>query len=358
MKEQFKLLEWFQKNQRPLPFRKDKDPYKIWISEVMLQQTRVAAMLPSYEKFILRFPNVSSLASATEEEVIQSWKGLGYYSRAIHLRKGAIYLMEMHHGIFPKDLDSVLKIPGVGPYTARAVLSIAYNKNYAVLDGNVKRVLSRYFLFKENIAIPSAHKKLQELADSFLNPNNSGDHNQAMMELGATVCLPAPLCMLCPIQSHCMAFQIGKQAEYPIVAKEKQKLPIQLKFLFLNLNQKILLVKYKKRRFFKTIFTLPFLINGENLSNSYNDLTEFGGYCKSISETGVWKKVGKHTITHHEIELLQMNFSVSGKNEKDLEKILSSSSSSREIEYKWIDKKDIKIEFPSSIAGKLLLDDK
>ena len=354
MINQDKLLNWFLKNQRKLPFRENKDPYKIWISEVMLQQTRVAAMLPSYEKFILRFPNITSLAESTEEEVIQYWKGLGYYSRAINLRKGAVYLKENFNSKFPDSLEDALSVPGVGPYTARAVLSIAYNKEFAVLDGNVKRVLARYFLFKENISIPSSHKALQELADTFLNSKNPGDHNQAMMELGAMVCLQAPLCMLCPIQKGCLAFEKGKQTELPIMGKEKTKLPIKLKFFFLEKDERILVVKYKHRRFFKTIFTLPFLIEGKQLPTSYEDNSEFGKYLREKDTDADWLKTGKHSITHHDIELQQARFLLDKKNLQTLEKILSSKIPSLEIELKWIKKDDLKSEFASSIAGKLI----
>ncbi len=354
MTNQDKLLQWFYKNQRKLPFRENKDPYKIWISEVMLQQTRVAAMLPSYEKFILRFPDITSLAESTEEEVIQYWKGLGYYSRAINLRKGAVYLKENFQTKFPESLDDALSIPGVGHYTARAVLSIAYNKEFAVLDGNVKRVLARYFLFKENISLPSSHKALQELADSFLNSKNAGDHNQAMMELGATICLPAPLCMLCPIQKGCLAFEKGKQSELPIMGKEKTKLPIKLKFFFLEKEERILVVKYKHRRFFKTIFTLPYLIDGSKLPTSYEDHSEFGKFLDSIQESLDWTKTGKHNITHHDIELFQASNKLNQKALQTLEKILSSNLNSEKVEWKWIKKEDLKLEFASSIAGKLI----
>ena len=356
MTNQDKLLNWFYKNQRKLPFRENKDPYKIWISEVMLQQTRVAAMLPSYEKFILRFPDITSLAESTEEEVIQYWKGLGYYSRAINLRKGAVYLQENFQAKFPNTLEDALSVPGVGPYTARAVLSIAYNKEYAVLDGNVKRVLARYFLFKENISLPSSHKALQELADTFLNVKNPGDHNQAMMELGAMVCLQAPLCMLCPIQKGCLAFEKGKQSELPIMGKEKTKLPIKLKFFFFEKDEQILVVKYKQRRFFKTIFTLPFLIEGSKLPVSYTDNSEFGKFLQGMEDSLEWTKTGKHSITHHDIELQQARFSLDKKNLQTLEKILSSKLPSVELEWKWIKKEDLKSEFPSSIAGKLRMD--
>jgi len=356
MTNQAKLLNWFLKNQRKLPFRENKDPYKIWISEVMLQQTRVTAMLPSYEKFILRFPDITSLAESTEEEVIQYWKGLGYYSRAINLRKGAVYLKENFQAKFPDTLEDALSIPGVGPYTARAVLSIAYNKEYAVLDGNVKRVLARYFLFQENISIPSSHKALQELADTFLNSKQAGDHNQAMMELGAMVCLQAPLCMLCPIQKGCLAFEQGRQTELPIMGKEKTKLPIKLKFLFLEKDERILVIKYKHRRFFKTIFTLPFLIEGKKLPSSYEDNSEFGKFLQDIEEKLDWKKTGKHSITHHDIELQQASFALDKKNLQALEKILSSKISAVEIESKWIKPEDLKMEFASSIAGKLKMD--
>jgi A/G-specific adenine glycosylase len=353
MTNQEQLLQWFYKNQRKLPFRENKDPYKIWISEVMLQQTRVSAMLPSYEKFISRFPDILSLAESKEEEVIQYWKGLGYYSRAINLRKGAVYLKGHFNGKFPAGLEEALSIPGVGPYTARAVLSIAYNKQVAVLDGNVKRVLARYFLFQDNISIPSSHKALQELADCFLNKENPGNHNQAMMELGAMICIQNPTCMICPIQTKCLAFESGMQNELPIIRKEKQKQQIKLKFYFLEYNKQILIVKYKTRRFFKTIFTLPYLIEGSKLNISYEDSSKFGIFLKEHSSSLDWERTGKHSITHHEIELYKTRIELNKRNLNELEKILSSKLPSGEIEWKWIELNDLKLEFPSSIAGKL-----
>ncbi|MCX7999246.1 MAG: A/G-specific adenine glycosylase, partial [Leptospiraceae bacterium] len=183
-----KLLEWFQKHHRKLRFRETKNPYHIWVSEVMLQQTRVNTMLVSYGKFIERFPNVVTLANSNLETVLTYWKGLGYYSRAENLHKGAKYILENFQGNIPEDIQKLLQVPGIGTYTANAILSIAYNKPFAVLDGNVKRELSRIFLFSDDITKSKSIKYLQSLADVFLNKENPSDHNQALMELGALVC--------------------------------------------------------------------------------------------------------------------------------------------------------------------------
>ena len=204
------LRRWFQENARKLPWRGTRDPYRIWLSEVMLQQTRVAAVLPYYRKFLKRFPNVKSLAAAPEQEVLAWWAGLGYYSRARKLRDAARAILAAG-GRFPRDYDSIRKLPGVGDYTAAAMASIAFSLPHAVLDGNVARVLTRI------AGAPLTRKQLLEEAQRLLDPHDPGAHNQALMELGATVCLPRnPECGVCPLASHCEAFQHGRQQELPV----------------------------------------------------------------------------------------------------------------------------------------------
>ncbi|MCC5816316.1 MAG: A/G-specific adenine glycosylase [Leptospira sp.] len=335
------LLEWFHKHKRDLPFRIKPTAYKIWVSEVMLQQTRVAAMLPLYDQFLLRFPNMESLAQAEEEEVLEFWSGLGYYSRARNLRKACNYVISNYNGKFPESLEEAMDIPGVGPYTARAVLSMAYGKSYAVLDGNVKRVVSR--LFAE-----SDERKWQTLADQFLNKENPGDHNQAMMELGALVCLPNPICENCPIQSACKASLTNTISKYPPSKKDKEKLDIEIHFYIIQKNQKILLLKDKNRRFFKDIYSLPYTILPKDDETKLGTAYLTPGYLKELLEdlkTTAIPGTTKHSITHHRISvyLHQATKEFSDKNH-----ILPGA------EIIWTDWERLPKDFPSSIAKKVL----
>lgn len=204
------LLAWFAKYQRDLPWRRDKDAYRVWLSEIMLQQTRVAAVIPYYERFLSAFPDVASLAKAREEEVLRLWSGLGYYSRARNLQKAAQQIVAKHGGVFPWAIDEALALPGIGNYTAAAILSIAYNRKLAVLDGNVARVIARLDGMRGDLRSGSRWGELQTAADTLLEPNAPGDWNQAMMELGATLCTPrSPQCLLCPVSEFCEARKQG-----------------------------------------------------------------------------------------------------------------------------------------------------
>ncbi|MGB7611610.1 MAG: A/G-specific adenine glycosylase, partial [Candidatus Acidiferrum sp.] len=182
------LLDWFRQFQRDLPWRRTKDPYRIWISEIMLQQTRVAAVIPYYERFLERFPDVRGLAEAPEEDVLRLWSGLGYYSRARNLQKAAQQIVARHGGEFPRQETAVLALPGIGSYTAAAIRSITFGAKQAVLDGNVARVLARLGAIRGDVRESRRWKSLQETASQFLDSKSPGDWNQAMMELGAVVC--------------------------------------------------------------------------------------------------------------------------------------------------------------------------
>ncbi len=215
--DQADLLAWYLANKRELPWRKHKnnykDPYKIWISEVMLQQTTVAAVIPYYEKFIARFPTVSALASAKEDEVLERWAGLGYYSRARNLHRSAQHLAESG---FYKTAAKLLELPGFGPYTSRAVASLAFDEPVGVLDGNVIRVLSRRYGLKLNWWNGKEKKILQDLADALANTKSNSNINQGLMELGATVCTPKkPLCLLCPWKKRCVALKTDQITTLP-----------------------------------------------------------------------------------------------------------------------------------------------
>jgi A/G-specific adenine glycosylase len=211
-----KLLGWFRQFRRDLPWRRTKDPYRIWLSEIMLQQTRVAAVIPYYERFLKRFPDVQALASAPEEEVLRLWSGLGYYGRARNLRKAAQQVVAKHQGRFPDLEADLLALPGIGSYTAAAILSMAFGKQLAVLDGNVARVLARIEAVRGDVRAPERWQTLQVSAESYLDPGSPGDWNQAMMELGATLCAPkSPRCLLCPVTQFCEGRKLGIAESLP-----------------------------------------------------------------------------------------------------------------------------------------------
>ncbi len=199
------LLGWFRQYRRDLPWRRTNDPYRIWLSEIMLQQTRVAAVIPYYERFLERFPNVHALATAPQEEVLRLWSGLGYYSR-----------------VFPRTEKEALALPGIGSYTAAAILSIAYGAKHAVLDGNVARVLARIYAVRGDLRDATRWQSLQKSADALLAPKSSSDWNQAMMELGATLCTPqSPQCLLCPVTQFCQARKLGLADSLPARRKKR-----------------------------------------------------------------------------------------------------------------------------------------
>lgn len=210
------LLPWYQKNKRDLPWRETKDPYKIWVSEIMLQQTQVKTVIPYYLRWLETFPGIASLAKAPLPKVLKLWEGLGYYRRARNLQEAAKLLMEKHGGRFPSDPETVYSLPGIGKYTGGAILSIAFGIPAPILDGNVARILSRLFAIPDPVDTGPGQKKLWRLAEKLLPQKNPGDFNQAMMELGATVCLPQqPACLICPVSRFCKARETGKEQAYP-----------------------------------------------------------------------------------------------------------------------------------------------
>jgi A/G-specific adenine glycosylase len=223
------LLGWFRTYQRDLPWRKNRDPYRIWISEIMLQQTRVAAVIPYYEKFLARFPDVESLAAAPHEEVLRLWSGLGYYSRARNLQKAAQQIVAKHSGKFPRQREELLALAGIGEYSASAILSIAFDDEHAVLDGNVARVVSRLNAIRGDLREPKRWCDLQSRADQLLERDSAGDWNQAMMELGATICLPrSPQCLLCPVATFCAGRKLGIAESLPEKRKKRAAVSVQL----------------------------------------------------------------------------------------------------------------------------------
>ncbi|MFZ0390224.1 MAG: A/G-specific adenine glycosylase [Calditrichia bacterium] len=213
---QISLTDWYRVNRRDLPWRKSSDPYYIWLSEAMLQQTQVVTVIPYFNNFIQKFPDIFTLARADLQQVLKAWEKLGYYARARNLHKAARMVVEKYNGHIPGNPAEFQNLPGVGPYIAAAVLSIAFNKPLAVLDGNVKRVLARLLLLDLPVNQTSVQKGFAEKADHLLDKNNPGQYNQAIMELGAVICRPKnPACPECPVKAFCLAFRQNRQAEFP-----------------------------------------------------------------------------------------------------------------------------------------------
>ena len=220
-----KLLTWFRTNQRSLPWRDRPDAYAIWVSEIMLQQTRVKTVLPYFERWMEKFPGMAELAAATQQDVLTMWEGLGYYSRARNLHKTAQLLVEEFQGELPADVEALQKLPGIGRYTAGAIASLGFGLDAAVVDGNIQRVIARVFNVMEPVDTAAGQKRIWALAEEHLPKGQAGDYNQSLMELGATLCTPrAPHCDRCPVNRLCEAKKMGRQAERP-VTKPKLSVP-------------------------------------------------------------------------------------------------------------------------------------
>ena len=228
------LLRWYEQNKRTLPFRTVSTPYRVWVSEIMLQQTRVSAALPYFERFMAELPTVADLAACDPERLHKLWEGLGYYSRVRNLQKAAQIVMEQHGGALPADYDALLKLPGVGAYTAGAIASISFGLPVPAVDGNVLRVAARVCGDSSDITTPAMKRKVTQMLAQIIPLEAPGDFNQAMMELGATVCLPngAPLCERCPAAPFCRAFQEGRTGELPVkAAKKARKVEVRTVYL-------------------------------------------------------------------------------------------------------------------------------
>jgi len=220
-----RLLAWYEQNGRSLPWRGMADPYAVWVSEVMLQQTRVETVISYFKRWMERFPTIRDLADASQLEVLAKWEGLGYYSRARNLHQAAQIVVAEYNGNLPPDVSTLKKLPGIGRYTAGAIASIAFGLDEATLDGNIRRVLARYFNITEDARSPAGNKRLWEYAAAYLPVGRAGDYNQALMDLGASVCKPrAPGCAICPLAETCQAKALGVQEQRPVL-KPKARIP-------------------------------------------------------------------------------------------------------------------------------------
>lgn len=293
------LLKWFKENKREMPWRESYDPYHVWLSEIMLQQTQVVTVIPYFKRYIEKYPTLEALANASETEVLKLWEGLGYYSRARRLISCAQEVMEEHNGQMPMDYNALLKLPGIGPYTAGAILSIAYNKPYPAVDGNVKRVFSRYYNVQVPINDPKQHKVFDKLVSDVL-PADARNFNQGLMELGALICKPAsPLCEQCPIYKNCEAYNNNLQQLLPLYNKkpDKQK---KIWSVALIQNEDTLLLEFRDQEtLLGQMWGVPSLeIDSANHSEEVlkNHMKTYGVDCDTLEYIGQVKHVFTHQI--------------------------------------------------------------
>ncbi|MFS9186348.1 A/G-specific adenine glycosylase [Streptococcus mitis] len=282
-----KLLAWYDENKRDLPWRRSKNPYYIWVSEIMLQQTRVDTVIPYYERFLDWFPTVESLANAPEERLLKAWEGLGYYSRVRNMQTAAQQIMNEFEGNFPSTYEGIASLKGIGPYTAGAISSIAFNLPQPAVDGNVMRVLARLFEVNHDIGNPSNRKIFQAMMEVLIDPDRPGDFNQALMDLGSDIEAPVnPRPEESPVKDFSAAYQHGTMAHYPIKAPKKKPIPIFLKALVVQNSQgKFLLEKNESEKLLAGFWHFP-LIEVDEFSDQTQDLDLFSQVAEPIIELG------------------------------------------------------------------------
>jgi A/G-specific adenine glycosylase len=293
------LLTWFRQAKRDLPWRRTKDPYAVWISEVMLQQTQVATVIPYWERFLSRFPDVKTLASAPVDDVLALWSGLGYYARARNLHRAAGALANEHAGRFPRSLSALRALPGFGPYTAAAVGSIALGLDAALVDGNVARVLCR--LEGWRLGSEAAREKAWVLAPELIPVGEAGDWNQALMELGATVCTPqAPRCDACPVASLCPAKEQGDPAQYPLAKVRRARKQLRYAAIAIREAQSVLLIRRDEKGLFGGLWDLP----SREVVGEVDSETAARALCQTlVARTIVPERLGRvsQALTHRDV---------------------------------------------------------
>ncbi|NLB70734.1 MAG: A/G-specific adenine glycosylase [Chloroflexi bacterium] len=300
-----RLLDWYDKNARVLPWRSDPSPYKVWLSEVMLQQTRVETVLPYFDRFLTHLPTLKTLAEARLEEVLVLWEGLGYYSRARNLHKAARIVQSDYAGKLPASAKELVKLPGIGKYTSAAIASIAFGEPVAAVDGNVRRVFARLLALEEPIGTSSLEKTVLDYAQLHLPAKRPGDFNQALMDLGSMVCLPAqPKCPICPVQSFCSAFVQGKQNNLPKVIKKAPTPHYDVCVAVIWHEGKVLLAQRADKGLLAKLWEYP----GGKISPADKD-QEDGVQREVLRKTGLeitpTRKIGdfKHAYTHFRISV-------------------------------------------------------
>ena len=306
------LLKWYKINKRDLPWRETKDPYFIWLSEIILQQTRVNQGLPYYIKFTETFPDIQALAKAKEQQVLRLWQGLGYYSRARNLLSSARTLVKENRGILPGNFQELLKIKGIGPYTAADIASFAYKERVPVVDGNVFRVLSRVFGIDTDIASPAGKKEFTELAWTLIPEKNPDIFNQAIMEFGALQCVPSkPDCADCPVANMCFAKKNNLQNDLPVKIKTLKKKTRHFNYLLIKHQNKILFKERKEKDIWKGLYDFPCL-EDKSLKNADEIKKQFNQKKTMIDQASeAYKHILSHQTIHavfYTIEVKDLNY--------------------------------------------------
>ncbi|WP_103327674.1 A/G-specific adenine glycosylase [Bacteroidetes bacterium endosymbiont of Geopemphigus sp.] len=294
------LLNWYEKCKRELPWRSTSDPYHIWISEIILQQTRVAQGYNYYLNFIKRFPDIETLANAQEEEILKIWEGLGYYSRARNIHFSARLIVQERGGVFPDTYKSLLQLKGIGPYTAAAIASICFKEPVPAIDGNAYRLFARYFGIKINIALSKAASEFFELALKFISKDHPGDFNQAVMEIGALICTPkSPECYCCPLMSSCFAFIYGEVNNLPFKEKKLYKRERFFYYLHIKLPQGIWIKKREKKDIWQGLYEFPCIESDERLSD--DQIRK--GFLNEFGLSGIFLASVIHKLTHQHLKI-------------------------------------------------------
>ena len=296
-----RLLPWFdQYGRKHLPWQESKTPYKVWISEIMLQQTQVATVIPYFNRFMQRFPDIQTLANAGDDEVLSYWSGLGYYARARNLHQCARRVCTEYRGKFPENIEEVMSLPGIGRSTAGAILSLSLDQVHSILDGNVKRVLSRVYLVEGWYGHTAVSNRLWELAEKNTPDNRVADYNQAMMDLGATLCVRGSKvqCSHCPLQDICKAHQLGIVSQFP-EPKPRKQLPIKKTFMLIanNLESQVLIKKRPPTGIWGGLWSLPEFDNMEQLKQWLGERYEF--QAGAVAE---WTPM-RHTFSHYHLDI-------------------------------------------------------
>lgn len=299
------LLQWYEQNHRNLPWRNTSDPYKIWLSEIILQQTRIAQGLSYYKRFVERYPTIFDLADASEDEVLKLWQGLGYYSRARNLHYTAQIITEDYHGVFPNTYQELKKLKGIGDYTASAIASICFDEPNAVLDGNVFRVLARFFGISTPTNTTEGRKIFKSKAQEYLDLSEPGKYNEAIMEFGALQCKPkSPLCMNCPLQNECIAFQQGKIKKLPIKLKKVKVRKRHFNYLvFVSKEGETFLQKRTGKDIWRNLYEFPLIESQDTLQKTAFMRNEaLSSLCLKPEGVELFnEKVIKHQLTHQQL---------------------------------------------------------
>ena len=310
------LINWYEKNKRELPWRDTKDPYKIWVSEIILQQTRVIQGTDYYFRITESFPDIKSLADASIDDLLILWQGLGYYSRARNMHAAAEYIMKYHKGEFPEKYEDILKLKGIGKYTAAAVASLAFGYPAAAVDGNVIRVISRVFNVRNNANSSSARKEIDRLAEQILDNHNPGQHNQSVIELGALICTPKnPECGICPVRTFCKAYAEGLVEELPLRYRKKVSRERFFQYYIIMSGDNLFIQRRTKRDIWQSLFEFPLFETSGSVSE--HDIIDYPAEVWKLNpEKIILKEISpiyKHVLSHQKINARFIHILYNGK---------------------------------------------